>query len=69
MNKSGICLVVNGEHDLFWMAQWTWFHYFWDHLAGMWSIEVPPAPFLGSHVDSILNFTVTKQKQQGIQVS
>lgn len=68
MNKNGICLVLNGECDLFRMAQETWFYYFSDDLTSMWSIEVPPASFLGSQVDSILNFTVNKQ-HQGTEVS
>lgn len=68
MSKNGICLVLNGERDLFRMAQETWFHYFCDDLTSMWSIEVPPTSFLGSHVDHVLNFIVTKQ-HGGTEVS
>lgn len=42
---------------------------FYGNRTGMWLMEVPPTSFLSSHVDSILSFTVTKQKQQAIQVS
>lgn len=42
---------------------------FYGNRTGMWLMEVPPTSFLSSHVDNILSFTVTKQKQQAIQVS
>lgn len=42
---------------------------FYGNRTGVWLMEVPPASFLSSHVDSILSFTVTKQKQRAIQVS
>lgn len=42
---------------------------FYGNRTGMWLMEVPPTSFLSSHVDSILSFTVTKQKQRAIQVS
>lgn len=58
-----------------WRVQLVWngtvnlLSLFYGNRTGMWLTEVPPTSFLSSHVDSILSFTVTKQKQQAIQVS
>lgn len=69
MNKNGICLVFKWRVQLALNSTVNFVSYLYGHLTPMWLIEVPPTSFSGNHVDSILNFTVTKQKQPGIQVS
>lgn len=69
MNKDGICLVfewrvrlaLNSTVTFVSLSSWSSYWYVVD--------RGPSNLFLRQHVDSILNFTVTKQNQQGIQVS